>query len=395
MKYVSAILLFCVACNICLAQQDPARQWLEKQVFEGYQYPIYPLKKKPAKFTLGLSEILVYNDNILQQEDKEPDTVLTTALNAGLSYNEQAYDIGLSLSSNYDKYMSNTEFSDDEHRVFLIGRLAARSSYYGASAQYKREIQPFDRFSLDKIERQDTGLNLFSGMRIGLRTNIEPEARFVETSFRDDLIERANNNTLAFLLPLTYNLSRTHDLIFELVYELLDYDEDIAADSNATTLRLGIRGDLMARLKGQFKFGLQRRASDDNPLTGDNIDKTFVNIESVLTYELTARTKGQASLTQGTTYSLTGDFDLQTVLLLKFLHEFSQILNGSVSVTYGKSEAFEGTDFSIRGIGADLSYRYSKNLSLSLGASTNKYLGDGAIEDTSSTTISAGLSYTF
>ncbi|MBI4242782.1 MAG: hypothetical protein HY606_01725 [Planctomycetes bacterium] len=393
-KYLSIVVVFFMGGTAAFAQER-GKEWADQMTFETYPYPIYPLREKPPVFTKVVSERIIFSDNVFQKDDKESDTILSTAFQVGGSTSRPNFDANLSALINYDKYLSNSELDGEEFRLFGQARSAGKAHFYGGSLQFKREREPFDLLSLDQVQRQEILLGIFGGFTVSSRMMLEPDLRITKTDFVESEFERADNTTNIITLPLIYNLSQKQDLLAEIAYEMLDYTEDLAADSTAIAFRIGARGALTPRLKSLIKLGTQKRSSDANPLTGESHDKNVLNLLSLFTYEMDKVTEAEINLSQSSGYSISGDFDVQSVLSFRVKKEFSPYLKGTASIFTAKNDAFIGVDRNNRGLSIVLTYQFRKNLTFEGGISNSFYGGSGDIEKASVTQffIGAGLSF--
>ncbi|MBI2933636.1 MAG: outer membrane beta-barrel protein [Planctomycetes bacterium] len=340
MRVLAVVMLDVWVCGVVEAQ-DLSREW-SRRLAEQTAVPA-ATPDRPWDLAAAVGERLFYDDNVFMREDERSEVIAATYLDGDVSYATSLVRSRLMVQSSYLWFEDESKFSDDEHRMLFLGRYGGRAAFVELRDHFRKESDPFDPTFGGRVERWVNRLDLTGSIPLSDRLGMEPGVGMTLTDFRPRAFDDGDNVTRHAWMNGTYQLMPRADVLLEVAYDDLDYDEGHRADSSALSVLGGMRGELTSRLFGMVKAGWHRRASDRDP-TGDRSGLQTLAVTAGLRYEIADSTDAWVELLRTTEFALNGDFQARFSAAMWIRHQFSEDLSGLLEVRSLYSDAVESVE---------------------------------------------------
>ncbi|NCG08197.1 MAG: outer membrane beta-barrel protein [Verrucomicrobia bacterium] len=335
------------------------------------------------------------DDNIFRQEKgkgKVDDIVMTFSpgLIATLGRDSSNLDINLSTSFDFVRYQDKGDL--DSELFHILGEAAYRASRLAvfASANYdeSKSNNELANRNGDLLERENTGFSIKGEYTLSPKFSAKVGLNFDEIayvgSYAADYQDRKNRT-----VPIDIFYELTPKLDLSVGYTNGDIDVENGDDATRDDFNVGLRGQLLPKLVGDFKIGYNQYDSDSYKTASMSLKGDFSwTISSKLTHRLNIFRNFDASATG------TGTQETKVRFSTNYLLNSKVSLSGRMGYTI-RDYLSSSREDNLLTISFNGNYRINTNWSVNAGYtfSTNDSTIASSSYDNNIFTLSALLSY--
>jgi hypothetical protein len=315
--------------------------WSERVTRERAETP-------EAAFQLGGTAglWLSASDNIFlnargEQRGREADLQLQAFLDGRIRRTTDDIDAGAWAIVNGNAHTADADLNDVEARLLGSFEYRGRRTLVEVTELVRRESQPDDvvfsgresRFQHDFTARgrQELGERLAAHVRL---SNQFTDVRHVDTG---------DNMTWIGGLGVSYEYAEEARAGLELEFTSIDYRRDLQADSQGVTVRAGLSGALLERLRGSAGIGWFAHEAEANA-AGHHARASGPALLADLSYDLTERLDAGFGLSRSVTFSPTADFNVTTSARLSARYELGENLSARLAAIFSHIHSVGGPE---------------------------------------------------
>lgn len=219
------------------------------------------------------------DDNIFRQANGEvSDVVMTFSPGLVATLGRNASDLDISLSTSYDIVRYQDKGDLDSELFHIKTRGAYRSSRLQASANaYLDESKSNNEVANrngDLLEREATGFNLNGEYTLSPKFSAKVGYDWKESAYVGEYASDYQDRTYR-KIPIDIFYELTPKLDLSVGYINGDIDVENGNDATSDNFNVGLRGELLPKLVGNFKVGYNQYDSDSRDTASLSLDADF------------------------------------------------------------------------------------------------------------------------
>ena len=369
-----------LALAAALAAQDFATDWLDRVTHET-MLAHGPLDPRATAQLYHLGALAYYDSNAgLSEDDEEEQFVLVPFLRVRLDHATRQVDAALDAALSYKWYRPDSEFSDDEERVYGRIRFVAPGLALELAEIFRHESDPVDAVFADRAPRYVSNTVGRAAWEATKVVGVEANVDFGLVRMEEDEFDRLDNHTLRADLGLLGRLGSGLDAVAQAGYLLIDYRRSSAApDTDGVYARGGLRGELNPALVVTALAGVVRAESEDFDSGAEGEEDEALELVLNLRYEWMDRLTLIGDLTR--TLGFAGGiepFAINNRFLARADYEVSEEWTLQGRVQYELLEGVLGIDRTWLSVSAGFEWRAHPQVIFDAGASWRRGDTDGA-----------------
>lgn len=247
------------------APQDLTAEWIDRITHDTVPAR-GPLEPRPFPHALWMGVLAAYDTNVnLEETGEDDETVLVPFLRVRVDVQERQVDAAIDVLAHWKQYVPDSEFSDDEERVYGRIRYVSPKLQLEAFEIFQHASDPVDVVFADRVDR-------FVSQTYG-RARWEPSTAFALEGdvdlgivrFQEDGFDDGDNWNLRAGLAASARLTAALEAVARAGPLVIDYRYSTGAppDADGFWARAGVQGDLLPQLSLTFLVGAVTAESDD------------------------------------------------------------------------------------------------------------------------------------